>query len=35
MGIKPSYLYSVMPALEKDKKVRKDGRGWYPVAAAA
>jgi len=31
MGIKQNYLYRVLPGLEQEKKVRKDGRGWYPV----
>ena len=31
MGIKQNYLYRVLPTLEADKKVRKDGRGWVPV----
>jgi hypothetical protein len=30
MGIKQNYLYRVLPGLEQEKKVRKDGRGWYP-----
>jgi hypothetical protein len=29
MGIKQNYLYRVLPGLAQDKKVRKDGRGWY------
>jgi len=28
MGIAPNYLYRVMPTLEKEGKVKKDGRGW-------
>ena len=35
MGIKQNYLYRVLPGLEQDAKVRKEGRGWYPVEAAA
>jgi hypothetical protein len=31
MGIKQNYLYRVLPGLEQEKKVRKDGRGWHPV----
>jgi hypothetical protein len=31
MGIKQNYLYRVMPQLEKDKKVRKRGKGWHPA----
>jgi hypothetical protein len=29
MGIKQNYLYRVLPGLERDGKVRKDGRGWH------
>jgi hypothetical protein len=32
MGIKQNYLYRVLPGLEQEKKVRKDGRGWHPTA---
>jgi hypothetical protein len=34
MGIKQNYLYRVLPGLEQDGLVRKDGRGWHPKAAA-
>jgi len=34
MGIKQNYLYRVLPGLESDGKVRKDGRGWHAVAGA-
>jgi hypothetical protein len=30
MGIKQNYLYRVLPALEQDGLVRKEGRGWHP-----
>ena|SRR5882757_5991857 len=30
MGIKQNYLYRVLPGLESEKKVKKDGRGWHP-----
>jgi hypothetical protein len=30
MGIQQNYLYRVLPGLEQDGKVRKEGRGWYP-----
>jgi hypothetical protein len=30
MGIKQNYLYRVLPGLEKDGKVVKQGRGWHP-----
>jgi CRP-like cAMP-binding protein len=29
MGIKQNYLYRVLPALEKDAKVAKRGKGWH------
>ncbi len=32
MGIKQNYLYRVLPGLEQEKKVKKDGRGWHPGA---
>jgi hypothetical protein len=31
MGIKQNYLYRVLPGLQKEKRVRKDGKGWHPV----
>jgi len=34
MGIKQNYLYRVVPGLQKDGLVRKEGRGWHPVQAA-
>ena len=33
MGIKQNYLYRVLPGLEQDGKVRKEGRGWFPKSA--
>jgi hypothetical protein len=34
MGIKQNYLYRVLPGLEQDGLVRKEGRGWHPNVAA-
>jgi hypothetical protein len=34
MAIKQNYLYRVLPGLEEEGKVRKDGRGWHAAAAA-
>jgi CRP-like cAMP-binding protein len=34
MGIQQNYLYRVLPALQKDGLVRKEGRGWHPREAA-
>jgi hypothetical protein len=31
MKIKPNYLYRVLAELEKEGKVRKDGRSYHPV----
>jgi len=33
MGIKQNYLYRVLPGLEQEGKVKKEGRGWVPAAA--
>jgi len=30
MGIKQNYLYRVLPGLEAENKVEKQGRGWHP-----
>ncbi len=30
MGIKQNYLYRVLPTLEEERKVAKQGRGWHP-----
>ena len=34
MGIKQNYLYRILPGLEREGKVGKDGRGWHPKVAA-
>jgi hypothetical protein len=34
MGIKQNYLYRVLPGLQGDGMVRKEGRGWHPQEAA-
>jgi CRP-like cAMP-binding protein len=34
MGIKQNYLYRVLPSLQKDGLVRKEGRGWHARDAA-
>ncbi len=31
MSIQSNYLYRVMPQLQRNKKVRKRGRGWHPA----
>ena len=32
MGIHQNYLYRVLPGLQADGKVRKEGRGWHVAA---
>ncbi len=34
MKIKPNYLYRVLADLEKEGRVRKDGRKYHPVAGS-
>jgi hypothetical protein len=34
MGIKQNYLYRVLPGLEQEGKVKKQGRGWHAAKAA-
>lgn len=31
MGMQANYLYRVMPTLQGEGKVRKDGKGWHPA----
>ncbi|MGO8906834.1 MAG: hypothetical protein ACLQMH_14625 [Solirubrobacteraceae bacterium] len=33
MGIATTYLYRVLPGLEKEGKVGKEGRGWHATAS--
>ncbi len=30
MGIRPNYLYRILPQLEEDGRVRRDDKGWFP-----
>lgn len=32
MGIKQNYLYRVLPGLEQEKKIKKQGRGWHAAS---
>ena len=34
MGIKQNYLYRVLPGLEQDGLIAKQGRGWHPEGGA-
>lgn len=31
--IEPNYLYRVMPRLEQEGQIKRDGKGWMPAAA--
>ena len=31
MGIQANYLYRVLPTLEEEGKVKKNGKGWHPA----
>ena len=33
MKIKANYLYRVLPHLERDEKIKKEGKGYHPVGA--
>ncbi|HET6505235.1 MAG TPA: hypothetical protein VFG42_00480 [Baekduia sp.] len=34
MGIQQNYLYRVLPGLQKEGLIRKEGRGWHAMDAA-
>jgi hypothetical protein len=34
MGIQQNYLYRVLPGLQKEGQIRKEGKGWHPMEAA-
>src|SRR4051794_40081047 len=35
MGIQQNYLYRVLPGLQKEGLIRKEGRGWHPMEGQA
>ena len=35
MATNQTYLYKVVPGLEQDGRIRKEGRGWHPAARTA
>jgi hypothetical protein len=35
MKIKPNYLYRVLPQLQKEGRVKKDGKGYHPADGSA
>ena len=32
MGMQQNYLYRVLPGLQREGKINKEGRGWHPAA---
>jgi CRP-like cAMP-binding protein len=32
LGIAPNYIYRVMGELQKERRIRKDGRGYHPAS---
>ncbi len=32
--IEPNYLYRVMPRLEQDGQIKRDGKGWVPAPSS-
>ena len=32
MGIQANYLYRVMPTLQQEGRIRKEGKGWHPAS---
>jgi hypothetical protein len=35
MKIQPNYLYRVMPALEQDGTIKRNGQGWFPADSSS
>jgi hypothetical protein len=31
MGIEPNYLYRVLPKLQQEGQIKRDGQGWVPA----
>lgn len=31
MGIEPNYLYRVLPRLQQEGQIKRDGQGWVPA----
>lgn len=32
MGIEPNYLYRVLPRLQQEGQIKRDGQGWHPAS---
>jgi hypothetical protein len=35
MGIQQNYLYRVLPGLQREGQIRKEGKGWHPMEPSA
>jgi CRP-like cAMP-binding protein len=33
MGIEPNYLYRVLPRLQQEGQIKRDGQGWVPAGS--
>jgi predicted Rossmann fold nucleotide-binding protein DprA/Smf involved in DNA uptake len=33
MGIEPNYLYRVLPKLQQEGQIKRDGQGWVPAGS--
>ncbi len=33
MGIEPNYLYRVLPRLQQEGQIKRDGQGWHPTGS--
>lgn len=33
MGIEPNYLYRVLPKLQQEGQIKRDGQGWLPAGS--
>lgn len=33
MGIEPNYLYRVLPKLQQEGQIKRDGQGWVPTGS--
>lgn len=33
MGIEPNYLYRVLPRLQAEGQIKRDGQGWHPSSS--
>ena len=33
MGIEPNYLYRVLPRLQQEGQIKRDGQGWVPASS--